>query len=305
MPKAHERRFDGYKFPTIHTEYRPVPQVDFEKMRMRDDVVYRDTKCSDPLFDPKQLNLVRKKGRGILQFGKSVVERDTKVVLEPENKIQPCHCRNADRFSRRDEPDFDVDDLDVPLEDIANPDSDPQLRLKPQLQKEKAAAALSSQKPSKRKHKKSHKKLEPLPKKTYATNNQVTQDYRGNFCMARVDYRTTSLHDRRGLPLEKQLSRDAETGPALPCFLQHQHARLSLDFPTTGTHAANNVAHQPFLDPRSCLNLRSDFRIRKAKSRLDTKSLPDDDDERDDGSARKQQTQSLTFNQLLEKYGYI
>lgn len=97
-----------------------MPQVDFEKMRTRDDVVYRDTKCSDALFDFKQLNQVRKTQTGILQFGQSVIERDTKVVLEAESKVQPCHCRIADRFTKADEPDFNVEDLDVSLEIMMN-----------------------------------------------------------------------------------------------------------------------------------------------------------------------------------------
>lgn len=42
----------------------------------RDDLVYRNTRCSDPLYEHnKHLNLTHKKGQGILDFGRSVVDR--------------------------------------------------------------------------------------------------------------------------------------------------------------------------------------------------------------------------------------
>ena len=84
------------------TEHKLVPQVDFDKMKDRDEVVYKDTKCSESLYEHEKLSLIRKKERGILQFGKSVIERDTKVILEPLNTIQPCNCRNPNRFNLKD-----------------------------------------------------------------------------------------------------------------------------------------------------------------------------------------------------------
>ena len=71
-------------------------------MKDRDEVVYRDTKCSESLYDPKKLSLIKRKERGILHFGKSVIERETRIKLEPENTIQPCHCRNPNRFDKKE-----------------------------------------------------------------------------------------------------------------------------------------------------------------------------------------------------------
>ena len=103
MPKAHDRRFDSFNnFPRILSDHKPVRNIDFDRMKDRDEVVYRDTKCSDSLYDHSQLNYIKKKHRGILHFGQSVIERDTKVILEPENTTQACHCRNPNRFSQKD-----------------------------------------------------------------------------------------------------------------------------------------------------------------------------------------------------------
>lgn len=80
MPKAHDRRFDTIQIiPKIHSEYKPIQQIDFDKMIHRDDIVYRNTKCSDSIFESSKLNVIKKKQRGILHFGKSVLERDIKI----------------------------------------------------------------------------------------------------------------------------------------------------------------------------------------------------------------------------------
>lgn len=136
-----------------------------------------------------------------------------------------------------------------------------------------------------------------MPKNIFSTNNQVTQDYRGNQCMARVDYRYTSLHDRRGLPLEKQLAREKEEGTPLPCFLQQQHARFSLDVPTWSTLKSNNFENQPFMNPQTSLNLRSDFR--KAALRAGRAS-PEEEEAKDEGpkygGGFRKKKQKMTFN---------
>ena len=70
MPKAHDRRFDSFNnFPKILSNNKPVRNINFERMKDRDEVVYRDIKCSDSLFEHSQLNLIKKKRPGILHFG--------------------------------------------------------------------------------------------------------------------------------------------------------------------------------------------------------------------------------------------
>ena len=70
--------------------------------------------------------------------------------------------------------------------------------------------------------------------------------------MAKVDYRYTSLHERKGLPIGKQLARESEPpGPQLPLFFNHMKTRLSVDHPTKSTIKDNNYENTPFMDPIS------------------------------------------------------
>ena len=50
---AHERRFDAFQFPKVSTDYKTISSIDFNKMRMRDNLLQKNTKCSDSLFDHK------------------------------------------------------------------------------------------------------------------------------------------------------------------------------------------------------------------------------------------------------------
>ena len=43
--------------------------------------------------------------------------------------------------------------------------------------------------------------------------NQITHDYQGNPVMVGIDYRNTSLHDKRGITLVKQLGREKDELP--------------------------------------------------------------------------------------------
>ena len=50
---------------------KPVRQVDFNKIRARDGLLYRDTKCSDTLFDAQRhMTVNKRKEMGILQFSR-------------------------------------------------------------------------------------------------------------------------------------------------------------------------------------------------------------------------------------------
>ena len=87
--------------------------------------------------------------------------------------------------------------------------------------------------------------------------------------MAHVDYRYTSLHDRRGVPIEKQLTRMSLDSPELPIFLHKPFSRLSLNLATTTKHKANNYENQPMMSPKATLNPRSDFHIKELKKKLE------------------------------------
>lgn len=72
-------------------------------MLKRDDYVYKNVKCSEPLYDHKFMKKIAKKDEGILHFSKSLVERGdddryTSKVKEYGDNTLPCHCRNPQRF---------------------------------------------------------------------------------------------------------------------------------------------------------------------------------------------------------------
>jgi hypothetical protein len=75
---CHEKRFDPYNyFPENLSDNKPVRKVDFNLIRARDNLCYRDTRCSEQLYEHKKhLNLFHKKDIGILQFGRSNLQRD-------------------------------------------------------------------------------------------------------------------------------------------------------------------------------------------------------------------------------------
>ena len=55
---------------------KPIRQVNFIKQLSRgDNLMYRDLKCSETLYDHKKMDLYKRKEIGILQFTKSVVNR--------------------------------------------------------------------------------------------------------------------------------------------------------------------------------------------------------------------------------------
>ncbi len=48
MSKAHEKRFEPYNyFPANASDNKPVRNIDFIKMKARDNAIYRAIKCSD------------------------------------------------------------------------------------------------------------------------------------------------------------------------------------------------------------------------------------------------------------------
>lgn len=67
-PNAHEKRFDPYNyFPKNLADNKPIRQVDFDKNMNRDDnYVYKNVKCSDPLYEHKYMDRYKRKDMGIL-----------------------------------------------------------------------------------------------------------------------------------------------------------------------------------------------------------------------------------------------
>lgn len=116
--------------------------------------------------------------------------------------------------------------------------------------------------------------------------------------MIGVDFRNTSMHFTKGLSQDKQLERDIEKSKKLSCHMQQHGGRLSLgEVGTYNTLRANKFANSNFLDPKTTLNSRKDFHVDPNKIRqARTQKVIDGD---------KPKKKNLTFNQLLQKYGYI
>lgn len=69
-------------------------------MLLRDDFVYKNVKCSDPLFEREHLDKYKRTKQGILQFTNSVVNRGDENkpfhrLLVYSNNTLKCRCRNA------------------------------------------------------------------------------------------------------------------------------------------------------------------------------------------------------------------
>ena len=74
---CHDRRFEAFNTnPKIGSAHKPSALISFNKTMGRDNLCYRDTRCSDPLYEhDRHLNLTHKRGQGTLAFGRSVVDR--------------------------------------------------------------------------------------------------------------------------------------------------------------------------------------------------------------------------------------
>ena len=69
LPKsnAHDKRFEPFNyFPKNLSDNKPIQQVDFNKMKDRDNSIYKNVSCSDSLYDHKKhLDLFHPKNAGI------------------------------------------------------------------------------------------------------------------------------------------------------------------------------------------------------------------------------------------------
>ena len=85
--------------------------------------------------------------------------------------------------------------------------------------------------------------------------------------MTGVDYRNTSLHFNRGIPLTKQYGRTKSTSNYLPVHMQNHNGRLAMNQSTFNTLKANNYRDRGFLDPASTFNMRKDFWVDPKKAK--------------------------------------
>ena len=132
--------------------------------------------------------------------------------------------------------------------------------------------------------------------------------------MTCVDYRNTSLHYNRGVPIDVQKSRVSSTinyqpmsadyvhrhntlVSKLPAHMQNQAARISLGCgATSNTLKSNHNRDQPFLDPSSSFGMRKDFWVdpKKVKAATTEKAVKEAA-----GKTGAKNKKNLTFNQLL------
>ena len=85
--------------------------------------------------------------------------------------------------------------------------------------------------------------------------------------MTGVDFRNTSLHFNRGIPLNKQYARYNDKSNHLPVHMQQHYGRLGLNDLNYRSLKSNSYKDRPFLDPISTLNTRKDFRVDPKKMR--------------------------------------
>ena len=103
---------------------------------------------------------------------------------------------------------------------------------------------------------------------SHAGSNQITFDYQGKPVMVGIDYRTTSLHNRKGISLSKQLARDKDAFKDLPCHLQRQTGRIAMNTIVSDSLNANSNKIAEYLEPKTTLNTRKDFWVDPKKVRL-------------------------------------
>ena len=85
--------------------------------------------------------------------------------------------------------------------------------------------------------------------------------------------------------------------------MQHSAARISLGAGCTyNALKANNFRERPFLDPSTTFNTRKDFWVdpKKVKAATTEKAVKEAA-----GKTGAKNKKNLTFNQLLQKHGYI
>jgi negative regulator of genetic competence, sporulation and motility len=183
---------------------KPIRQVDFNKVLSRgDNLMYRNLKCSETLYDHKKMDLYKKREQGILQFANSVVNRgDEQKPFERQkmfsNNTLPCRCRNPESRVTKKEEDAQqesnekFESVEEMVERIVQDSKTKKLK-----QNSSSVTKDDAQKEAKKKNR------ERSSKTLIYDSNQKTYDYQGNPVMVGIDFRNTSLHERRGISLKK------------------------------------------------------------------------------------------------------
>ena len=115
--------------------------------------------------------------------------------------------------------------------------------------------------------------------------------------MVGVDYRYTSLHNRRGVQFDKVIPNQIENNKEFPSHIQNTYGRIGMSTTTCHSFKLNSGKGTGFLEPKSTLNMRSDFRVdpNRVKAQKTKRFIEGD----------KPKRENQTFNQLLSKFGYI
>jgi hypothetical protein len=96
-----------------------------------------------------------------------------------------------------------------------------------------------------------------------------------------------------GVQMDKMIPRGNDKEP-LPAYMQNNNGRIAMTTLTDHSLKANQFQTTKFLDPRSTFLAKTDFRVDPMKQAKKLRAAPE-------GKKKR----SLTFNQLLAKYGYI
>lgn len=104
-------------------------------------------------------------------------------------------------------------------------------------------------------------------------------------------------------PMDKMKPRNHQRTNELPVYMQNNNCRIALTHQMGRSLIDNHYSQHEFLDPRSTFLAKKNFRVdplqnQKAavKSRRNIGNI---------GNTDGKKKRSLTFNQLLAKYGYI
>ena len=100
--------------------------------------------------------------------------------------------------------------------------------------------------------------------------------------------------------MSKMFPRTNERTNELPVYMQNNFGRIAMSTHMGRSLHDNNFKNGDYLEPKSTLLTKSDFRVdpfNQAKKRCNI--------QQSNNSETGKKKRSLTFNQLLAKYGYI
>ena len=103
--------------------------------------------------------------------------------------------------------------------------------------------------------------------------------------------------------LDKMKPRNQQRTDQLPGYMQNNNCRIAMTQNMGRSLIDNHYSQHEFLDPRSTFLARKDFRVNPLQSQKVVAAKGKRNQYANDATGK--QKRSLTFNQLLAKYGYI